>query len=152
MNCYSFFATISSCVYLLLGLYVLILNKKLLTHRLFFYMCFSLFLFSGFAIFAYSAKNEKIFTFWLKLTLVAGLIHYPFALHFCIEISEIFKFKKRYYIILYIPSLIFSFNEIIRSKSSVFIYSKAGNYWEFIVKKNIWSISIFLYTCIMHDV
>ena len=144
MNIYSLLATVASCIYLTLGLYILVLDKKSPIHRLFFYMCFTLFIFSCCAIFGYSAENDRILIFWLKLTLIAALIHYPTALHFCFKISKITKLNnKLFFFTLYLPSLLFILREIIDKSSTIFLFIKINNYWEFVVKNDIWAFLIF---------
>ncbi len=131
MNILSFIATIASISYISLGLYILFLDKKLITHRLFFLLCLSLFLWTFFSIFGYSAQSNEEFAFWIKLAFYGFIIHYPLVLHFCLKLTKIVKLPKIVYIIFYIPAVFYVFVNFFK-KDFFFQYDacvRIDNYW-----------------------
>jgi len=130
MNIFSLILTIFSIIYFFLGIKVLLLDKRSALNRLFFVLNLSLFIWSFAAAFYISAYDEATCIFWNKLSSVGFYLYIGIALHFFLLFVKKENLLKQWwmYIILYLPSIIFSYKEIITG-FYVNVYLQGSNGW-----------------------
>ena len=148
MNIISSLSLISVIVYLCIGIYVIAIDKKSTTHRLFFLICISLTIWAFFAIFAFSTKDKEIFLLYYKITSFGFLPFWALVLHFCLVISKVLKLRSYIAAILYLPAIAF----IYRNLTAVLFYKDFildGDLWIFITDTDsIWTYLYLLYTSV----
>ncbi len=101
MNLLSFIATIVLAVTIIEGVYILLIDYRSETNRLFFLICLSIsiWLFGG--VFGYSSLSKEEAFLWLKITSPGYIFMHAFVLHFVIRYTGIIKIRLIY--ILYLP-------------------------------------------------
>lgn len=114
MNIFSLILIISSITYIYLGIYVIYLDKTSALNRLFLALSSSLFVWSFAAAFYISALDKKNCTLWYKISMFGSFFFMGFVLHFFLVYTHKENLLKKWwiYIILYLPSTIFSYVEI----------------------------------------
>ncbi len=127
------------------GIYVLSLSKKSIVNRLFFLICLTLSLWSLGFTFSLGAKNATEALAWRGMSTFGWTFFYSTMLIFMSMIthSQLATIKKKYFLLLYIPSVIFFFR---------FLNYDTGNYietqfgWIYILyTKTTWSYAFDLY-------
>jgi len=130
MNIFSLILTILSVIYIFLGLYVIRLDKSSRLNRLFFALNLSLFIWSFATVFYISASDLETCIFWYKLSSVGLFLFTGLVLHFFLEYTQKKELLNKWwiYIILYLPSIVFSYMEI-TSDIVVKAYFLGSNGW-----------------------
>jgi len=145
MNIYSLILTILSVVYLFLGFNVIRLDKRSALNRLFFALNLTLVIWSFADALFISAPDMATCIFWHKLSTVGCSLYIGIVLHFFLVYEKKEKLLKQYfflvyekkeklfkqwwmYIVLYLPSAIFSYKEITTDFFAK-AYSHGSNGW-----------------------
>lgn len=131
MNIISLLANIAFVVYLYLGLYVLLMDRRSAVNRLFFLVCLSMALWTFSAVFAFSSDTKEEFLFWFRLGSLPNIIVYPMTAHFALAFTGLISLRPWTYAGIYIPAIpiyYHVFNGFILFKDFV----KASDYWEFL--------------------
>jgi len=130
MNIFSLILTILSVIYVFLGFKVIQLDKRSALNRLFFALNFSLIIWSFFDAFYISASNEAACIFWYKLSSFGAFSFCGILLHFFLKYTYKENLLKQWwmYIILYLPSIIFLYKEMI-SGFYAKAYLQGSNGW-----------------------
>jgi len=130
MNIFSLILTILSVLYVFLGITVIRLDKRSALNRLFFALNMALVIWSFADALYISASDMATCNFWHKLGSVGCFLYIGIVLHFFLVYAKKEKLLKKWwvYIVLYLPSIIFSYKEI---SSGVFVntYSPGSNGW-----------------------
>lgn len=102
------------CIYLFLAIYVLIKDRTSRVHILFFSLCIVLAYWQFPAIFLYSTENMQ--TAWHCITLASPgiILSVPLSLHFCIELTGIIRFRRFWYLFLYLPGIFFAVYSLLK--------------------------------------
>jgi len=114
MNIFSLILIILSVLYVFLGITVIRLDKRSQLNRLFFVLNLSLTVWSLATAFYISASDMAACIFWSKLSLVGCFLFFGIVLHFFLVYAKKDNLLKHWwmYIIIYLPSIIFSYKEI----------------------------------------
>jgi len=145
MDIFTFFATIVFMIDLYLGLHVLFLDKRSKIHRLFFFLCLSQLLWIFCAVFSYSAENKETLFYWFKISTFFWVPYFALLLHFCLIITKIIKMKWFYYLLLYIPTLLFIYGNLV-SHIAYKDFLKVNDHWIFIAATDsLWFYFYLLY-------
>ncbi len=130
MNVFSLILIILSVLYGFLGIIVIQRNKRSVVNRLFFALNLSLVIWSFTAALFISAPDMATGIFWHKLSLIGIFWYFGILLHFFLEFTRKEKLLKQWwmYIVLYLPSTIFSYKEITTDFFAK-TYSHGSNGW-----------------------
>ncbi|MFC1669484.1 LuxR C-terminal-related transcriptional regulator [Spirochaetota bacterium] len=90
---------ISVFIYVVMGIYVLNLNRKSPANHLFLAVCAVMAVWSFFSIYLYKAESPEQFLFWLKIVLVPNVLFYAMVLHFSLELTGFFRKRPVLHII-----------------------------------------------------
>ena len=114
MNIFSLILTILSVIYVFLGIKVIQLDKRSLINRLFFALNLSLVIWSFATALYILALDEATCIFWYKLSTVGCYLFIGIVLHFFLVYAKKENLLQQWwlYIIIYLPSIIFSYMEI----------------------------------------
>lgn len=137
VNCFSLLAVSVFYVDLVIGIFVLRLDSRSRTHRLFFVMALSEGLWNFFSAFLYAASTQGELWFWFRLAATFGTIFIPLILHFTLSITG----RKRSWwllVLVYAPSALvvvrswtgtYIFKAIVRRGNGVLFYPATGSFW-----------------------
>ncbi|MFH2117910.1 MAG: HD domain-containing phosphohydrolase [Bacillota bacterium] len=130
MNIFSIILTVLSTVYVFIGFKIIRLNNRALLNRLFFALNVSLIIWSFGAALYISANDVATFIFWYKISSVGCFLFVSMGCHFLLVFAKKESLLKQWwiYIILYLPSIIFSCKEI-TSEFLIKTYSHESNGW-----------------------
>ncbi len=105
---------ILSVLYLVLGVKVIRLDHKSRLNRLFFALNFALLIWSFTSALYISAPNREACAFWNKISLIGGVFFIGILLHFFLEYTHREALSRKWWmhILLYLPSMIFSYVEL----------------------------------------
>ena len=117
MNFLSMAAFVAGTVYIILGLYVLIMNPKQLMHRLFFLVSLCFAEWSMVDVFAFSAKSQEILFLTNSLSAFGYCCFGGFLLHFFLLLTDYTSLLRKLWVypLLYVPGLVFLWREICHS-------------------------------------
>jgi PAS domain S-box-containing protein len=145
MNVYSLLSTVVFMIDLYLGLHVLFLDKKSKIHRLFFFLCLSQLLWVLCAAFAYPSESKETLFYWFKISTFFWIPYFALLLHFCLVITKIFTMKWFYYLLVYIPPLLFIYGNLV-SHIAYKDFVKVNDHWTFIAAADsVWFYFYLLY-------
>ena len=122
-----FLFTFETIIYLFLGLYVLILNPKEKTNQFFNFITLTLITMSIAGIMLQITSNEIIAQTWFKIGAIGFVCFIYFVLLFCIKLTDLFNFKKIYYLILFLPAVYYIIEIILIPQ--IVILKKYNNIW-----------------------
>ena len=122
--------TITLCAYLFLGLYVLVINPKQSINILFFIISMNFVLSSFFAILIQLLLNKNAINILFNVGMTLFLFTLTLLLILSLKLSNLFKLKIIHYIIIFIPTFIFTFLIFKRSPAADFI--RYENSWRII--------------------
>ncbi|NTV90815.1 MAG: bifunctional diguanylate cyclase/phosphodiesterase, partial [Clostridiales bacterium] len=141
--------SIACGISLFLGIYILYMNPKSNTNRLFFVLCISLAVWAmGFSI-AISTHSLSNCLFWRKFSALGWGTFFSFLLHFFLEYTGKTKLlkKKWIYFILYIPSILtlvgFTYVPGINPQKLNMVNTSSG--WINVAVNNAWDIFYIIY-------
>jgi len=148
MNIFSLILTILSAIYVFLGFNVIRLDNRSLLNRLFFALNLSLIIWTFASALYISANDEAACIFWYKLSSVGCYLFISIALHFFFVFAKKENLLKQWwiYIIIYLPSIVFSYKEI-TSGFYAKAYSRGSNGWIISAQTDsmwFWSSIIFI--------
>jgi DNA-binding CsgD family transcriptional regulator len=146
MNVIFLLSLFASNLTLIIGIYILILNRKSLVNILFFILSLSLFTWLFSLIFGSFIDDEKILFYFVKLGILSSLLFSAFILHFSLELTQIIKPYKNLIFFYHIITVRIIY-QLFYDKSFFVIneYIKKNNYWLFNININIWTIFFLLY-------
>ncbi|MGE5677479.1 MAG: EAL domain-containing protein [Pseudomonadota bacterium] len=99
---------ISSVIYLILGIYILDLNRQSALHRVFSCVCFALGIWAFSFSFANSAVKYDISLLWRRIATLGWGMFYSLLLHFTLILTEKYHAVKKgwQFCLLYLPALV----------------------------------------------
>lgn len=107
MNPYSLLSFTSFIVYLYLGIYTLLKDKKSRLNRTFFFVCLSFAVWAFSYTFLYPAKDKETAWFWLRAGSIGWCSFAAFMLHFSLLLTRNPLLKKWWICpLIYIPAII----------------------------------------------
>ena len=154
MNIYSYTLSSLSTIYIILGFYVFSMNKTSLLNRLFLGINCSLFIWSFTSALYISARTLEACIFWYKISSIGCFIFIGLILHYFLEYTQKEKLLKKWwiYILLYFPSIVFSYMEITRDFYAR-SYFLGANGWTVVARTDSmwfwgWTAQFIIFICI----
>ena len=133
MNIFSLILIILSVLYVFLGITVIRLDKRSALNRLFFALNLSFIIWSFAAALHISASASDVAAciFWFKISCIGAFPVFSIGLHFFLVYTKKEMLLKKWwvYIVLYLPSIIFSYKEITTDFFAEGAYSHESNGW-----------------------
>ncbi|NMB42071.1 MAG: EAL domain-containing protein [Firmicutes bacterium] len=140
---------IAFAVYLFFGMYIIQMDPKANTNRLFLLVCVSLCLWSFGFCFANSAPNLGVCMFWRRVSALGWGSIYSFLLHFVILLTAGKNPPKRRYLyfLLYIPAAVavYAFSISNKITATQFNFVKIDYGWTNNVVQNGWTLFFNIY-------
>ena len=103
-------------VYMIIGFHVLSLDKKSITHRLFFVICIYLSFLGLDDFFMLSAQTKSEFLIGYTLAILPFYFFFPFVLHFSLYLTSYIKKIKFLVFLIYLPAIPFFINTLLGGK------------------------------------
>lgn len=128
MNIFTFLMTVSFCIYIYLGIYVIYLDRKAVLNRVFFALCSSFGVWTLASIIANSANSKHYCKIWGSIASIGYCTFASIALHFFLLYTKKNNILKKWwlYIIIYLPCVIFFYQSM---KGNLFVKDYAlGEY------------------------
>lgn len=148
MYALSFLSVLAFIIYLYLGVYVLLLDKKSRVHKMFFLLCLNFANWAFSYAFIYPAKDIETCWFWYRMTVFGWCSVNSFLLHFFILLTKNERLLKSLwsYVFLYTPPIIFAIRVISNKPLLVtdFGWSELGRV-EIQTLNTIWPIAFIIY-------
>lgn len=140
---------ITFCVYVLFGVYVLGMNRRLLLNRLFFALCFSLCLWSLGLTFAVNAGNAATCLVWWRFSSLGWCTFCSILLHLMLVFTDIRPVHRKLLLFIsYAPAAVFVFAFCIfpETVKSLYSFENTPFGWVNAAEGSFWQVSYTIYS------
>lgn len=147
MNVYSLFPLLAFLSTLVLGLYLLLINRSDKRNLLFFGVCcfLALWSLSHYMMFTASLANDALF--WDRISTVASSFQGAFLLHFVLMFTKN-RFRNSFLVLSFLYGLAFVFS-VVDVLTQFFTVSVIEQYWGFSTISGSWYVVLAVYTALI---